>query len=282
MSKSTLYIVFSLCTLLSLSYYFYHKTTTRNKRIIAEVGGLPVYLDDFAKQYQQLRKEYPKTSLKNPFISKKIKEIVLDDLIQDKLLYLAALQSFPQHKKLLSKEELQKKYLNEIIQKKVRVADEDVAAFFQKNFSEQMLPEKVHVKQILVKEKKLAEKIKILLGAKPSSFEELAKKHSIAPEANTGGDLGYITRLGAIEPLLRAFRLNSGDVSSIIESTYGYHILKVYEKIPERQVTLDDKRHEILNTLRAAKERGLFENNMKQLVQNTPVQKNRTLINAIP
>ena len=282
MSRSTFYIIISLCAILSLSYFFYHKKTAKNKRIVARVGELSVYLDDFATKYQQLRKEYPKTSLKNPFISKKIKEIVINDLIQDKLLYLAALQTFPNHKRLLSKEDLQKKYLNEVIQKNVRVADEEVDAFFQKNFFEQMSPEKVHVKQILVKEKSLAQKIKTLLSAKPGSFEEVAKKHSIALEADKGGDLGYITRLEAIEPLLKAFRLNPGDISSIIESPYGYHILKVYEKVPESHITLEDKRHEILNVLRATKERELFENNMKQLVQNTTVQKNRALLNAIP
>ncbi len=282
MDRSTLTIVISLCVILSLSYYFYNKKTAHNKRIVVEVGHLPVYLDDFAEKYQQLRKEYPKTSLKNPFISKKIKEIVLNDLIADKLLYLAALESFPNHKKLLSQEELQKKYLNEIIQKNISVSDEEVEAFFQKHFFEQILPEKIHVKQILVKDKSLAQKIKTLLSAKPGSFEELAKKHSIAPEADKGGSIGYITRLEAIEPLLRAFRLNQGDISSIIESPYGYHILKVYERIPEQKVTLEDKRNEILNILRATKERELFENNMKQLVQNTNIQKNRTLINAIP
>ena len=282
MNRSTLIIVFSLCTLLSLSYYFYNKQITLNKKIIARVGSLPIYVDDFSKKYQQLRKEYPRTSLKNPFISRKIKEIVLDDLIQDRLLYLAALQSFPHHEKLLSQEELQKKYLNEIIQKNTRVLDEEVNAYFQSNFSEETAPEKIHVKQILVKERGLAQKIKTLLSAKPGSFEELAKKYSIAPEAQKGGSIGYITRFDAIEPLLKAFRLNPGDISSIIESAYGYHILKVYEKQAERQVTLDDKRHEILNTLRAIKERQLFENNMRQLVQNTLIQKNRTLINAIP
>lgn len=62
-------------------------------------------------------------------------------------------------------------------------------------------------------------------------FVELAKKHSEDVSASSGGEVGWLTK-GHLVPEFEtvAFRLKSGEVSDIVESRYGYHIIKV-EKI---------------------------------------------------
>lgn len=64
-----------------------------------------------------------------------------------------------------------------------------------------------------------------------ADFIELAKKHSEDVSASSGGEVGWLTK-GHLVPEFEAvaFRLKSGEVSDIVESRYGYHIIKV-EKV---------------------------------------------------
>ena len=79
---------------------------------------------------------------------------------------------------------------------------------------------------ILVKTREEAESIKSQL-AQGESFQELAKKKSIAPSAATGGDLGYFSR-GDFDPKVETIilGLQVDQVSDIIETPYGFNLFK--------------------------------------------------------
>ncbi len=66
---------------------------------------------------------------------------------------------------------------------------------------------------------------------KGASFEEMAKKYSKCPSGKTGGDLGYFGR-GEMVPSFEkaAFSLPIGVVSEPIETNFGWHLIKVYDK----------------------------------------------------
>ncbi|HVL13937.1 MAG TPA: peptidylprolyl isomerase [Gemmata sp.] len=69
-----------------------------------------------------------------------------------------------------------------------------------------------------------------------------AKKHSECPTAKDGGDLGYIRRRGLPEdePLAKAaFALKPGDLSDVIETDYGFHILAVTDRKPGTPTPLE-------------------------------------------
>lgn len=97
--------------------------------------------------------------------------------------------------------------------------------------------EQVHAKQILVSSKDAADKIvaRLKAGAK---FDDLAKELSEdASTKNRGGDLGFFPK-GIMEPEVEqaAFSMEVGAVSEPINSNWGYYIVQVVAKDPEREL----------------------------------------------
>jgi peptidyl-prolyl cis-trans isomerase D len=77
--------------------------------------------------------------------------------------------------------------------------------------------------------KKKAEEVLAQLGAAPEKFTELAKQHSQDPGSkDNGGDLGYFARGAMVKPFEDAvFKLKQGQLSSIVESSFGFHVIKL-------------------------------------------------------
>lgn len=86
--------------------------------------------------------------------------------------------------------------------------------------------EKVQCSHILVKSEQEAEKLlKELKGG--ASFEQLAKAHSECPSKANGGDLGKFGRGQMVKEFDKvAFELQVGQLSGLVKTKFGYHILK--------------------------------------------------------
>lgn len=85
---------------------------------------------------------------------------------------------------------------------------------------------KIHAAHILVKDRATAEKVlaELKAGAK---FSDLAKKYSIDPSAVNGGDIGYFHHGDLLPEFEKAvLKLKPGQVSGIVHTKLGYHIIK--------------------------------------------------------
>ena len=85
---------------------------------------------------------------------------------------------------------------------------------------------KVKASHILVNKRSIADKLldEIHNG---SNFSDLAKKHSLCPSGKRGGDLGFFTRGKMVPEFERAaFSLAKGEVSDVVKTEFGYHIIK--------------------------------------------------------
>ncbi len=113
--------------------------------------------------------------------------------------------------------------------------------------------EQVRIRHILVRldepnAKQVAEQILEELKA-GASFEELAKARSKDPgSAAKGGDLGLVTRGRMVKPFEdAAFKLGkAGELSEVVESNFGYHIIRLDERIPAGAKSFADVKEQLV------------------------------------
>ncbi len=116
------------------------------------------------------------------------------------------------------------------------------------------VPEQVRARQILVRTREQAEQLRERAHKEP--FEQLARKHSLAPEADRGGDLGFFGR-GTMPKVFDdfCFTLEPGKISEAVASEYGFHVFQVIEARPAETVPFDEARDRILRKLSAENRR---------------------------
>jgi peptidyl-prolyl cis-trans isomerase C len=147
----------------------------------------------------------------------------------------------------------------------VGVTDEEVAAYYREHPDEFLRPETVALRQILVVTSNEARDVRRRLVKEPRSFEGIARERSKGPEGATGGLMGTFAR-GQLPPELEAaaFALPKGGLSDIVESTLGFHVLKVEERQAAREETLAEASPRI----RASLEHQKAERNVQQFVSD--------------
>lgn len=144
----------------------------------------------------------------------------------------------------------------------VTVSDAELQRAYQDQIESFKTKDRVKVSHILLKTqdrpKEVADSLRkkaeeLLAQVKGGAdFAALAQKVSEDPvSAAKGGDLGFIER-GATVPEFEqaAFALKPGEISGIVQSQYGYHIIKAFEKETARTRPLDEVRAELTTRLR--------------------------------
>jgi parvulin-like peptidyl-prolyl isomerase len=162
---------------------------------------------------------------------------------------------------------------------KVKLSEEEIEEYYKKNKENFIKEEEYHLRHILVETQEEAEAVleKISVGV---DFAELAKENSLCPSKEQGGDLGFIARGRTIKPFEDAgFALKPGEISEVVETEFGYHIIKLEEISPERQRTLEESRIEIEYTLLPEKQQDAFTNWLSSLRDEYNVQIKEELLN---
>lgn len=117
----------------------------------------------------------------------------------------------------------------------------EIAAAWQRDWIIAAVPrtaEQIHARQILVRNESEAQSLHRQLTAQGgANFDELAFTY----DPTLGGDLGWFPRGYLYQPAVEAaaFELEPGQFSGIIATSYGYHIVKVIERDPQRPLSAD-------------------------------------------
>ena len=132
------------------------------------------------------------------------------------------------------------------------VSEKESRIFFENNPQYFKKPEEVKASHILIQvapdasaEEKLAarkkiEDIQIKIEA-GDDFADLARQYSEGPSSANGGDLGYFDRKKMVKPFSdAAFELKPGQVSDIVETRFGFHLIKVYDKKDKSSYVFED------------------------------------------
>ena len=142
------------------------------------------------------------------------------------------------------------------------VGEQDAKEFYDKNPDKFKQPEQVrasHIFKRIPPGSDAAAKQKIRASLEPvlkqvkagGDFAELAKKNSEDGSAPAGGDLNYFGP-GQMVPEFEkvAFAMKPGETSDIVESQFGYHIIKVTDRRPGRAVPFPEVKEQIANFLK--------------------------------
>ena len=153
----------------------------------------------------------------------------------------------------------------EALRQKATVGGQQIERYYTDNMAQYSTPEQVRASHILLKTegkddaavKKQAEDLLAQLK-KGANFEELAKKNSQDEgSAVKGGDLDFFNK-GQMVPEFDkvAFELQPGQMSDLVKSQFGYHIIKVTDKRAATQKSLAEVRTQIEDTLKYEQAQG--------------------------
>lgn len=132
----------------------------------------------------------------------------------------------------------------------VEPGEDEVAAYYEAHHEEFSRPERVVLRQILVEDEAMAREAAAQLAA-GADFAEVARRLSQEAGAELGGDQGELARdelPAAFADII--FALEPGEVSDIVPAEYGFHLFQVIERLPARQLPLDEAASSIRETLR--------------------------------
>ncbi len=174
--------------------------------------------------------------------------------------------------------------------KKVQVSDEEVRNYYDGHKNEFGSPEERRAAHILIAvkasapqaeqdlAKAKAEQILQQVRKNPAKFAELARKYSQDPgSAANGGDLGFFGRGMMVKPFDEAaFSLKVGEISGLVKSEFGFHIIKLLAIKPASVLSFDDARQGIANKLRQQKADDMFAE-LADKFSNTVYEQSDTL-----
>jgi peptidyl-prolyl cis-trans isomerase C len=161
---------------------------------------------------------------------------------------------------------------------KINVTEEDARKYHQENPEQFKVPEQVRVSHILIKpelgddpnEAKATARTRIegLLKQikEGADFAELAKANSVCPSAPKGGDLGFFPR-GKTTPAFEkvAFELQVGQLSDVVETEYGFHIIKATDHQDPTDITFEQAKEKIIELLTEERQSEFADEYLKKL-----------------
>ncbi|MDY6972619.1 MAG: peptidylprolyl isomerase [Thermodesulfobacteriota bacterium] len=149
--------------------------------------------------------------------------------------------------------------------KNLVVSEEETEAYYNSNLELFNKPEMVQASHILIKldpqadESQRAEAQKRIVEIqakleKGGDFEDLAREFSQGPTSANSGDLGYFGRGQMVKPFEEAaFALSPGEVSGIVETKFGFHLIKAGNKRPASTANYKDVKEKIEKYLKQKK-----------------------------
>ncbi|MDP2945780.1 MAG: peptidylprolyl isomerase [Atribacterota bacterium] len=157
------------------------------------------------------------------------------------------------------KEDIKRQLMINSILKETRnqisISDEELVEYYNKNKESFLEPEQVHACHILVETEEEANNLLLQLKEGIIDFAEMAKEKSTCPSAENGGDLGFFTRGQMVKEFEdAAFSLEPGKISDVVQTQFGYHIIKCEEKKDEYSPTFEEAKENISSTLKYQKE----------------------------
>lgn len=207
----------------------------------------------------------------------RIRAIYPDDLAFRRMLAEES-TSFAEWQANLKLSLLEKKVSAEINKVVTNPTEQEIKAFYTENKETFRLKERVFLHQIVLKDQVRAEYIKQELKKEP--FDVLAKKYSIAPEATSGGIVGWVEK-DTVDFFNPTFKWGLNQVGEIVSSPFGFHVIKITKKEPERIPTLEEERTKVKRRIIELKEKSAYVSWIDKELRSSSVFKDVELISNL-
>ncbi len=153
-----------------------------------------------------------------------------------------------------------------VVEAQISVTEDDIRKFYEKNISRYKTDEQRRASHILVKAAKdapaaekaaakaKAEKLLAMVRKNPNDFAKVAKENSDDPgSAERGGDLDFFGKGMMVKPFEdAAYKLKEGEISDIVESDFGFHIIRLTAVKPAATRSLAEVKSNIDDEIRRA------------------------------
>ena len=169
----------------------------------------------------------------------------------------------------------------------LQVTEDDAKKYYDENPDEFKIPEQVRASHILLSTEptdsnadpnqvkaQTREKAETLLKQvkEGADFAAVAKENSACPSAAQGGDLGMFGRDSMVKPFEEAaFGLKVGEISDVVETQFGYHIIKVTEHQDPNTVTFAEAKEKLVANLKMAKTEEAFRSYIVSLQEKAAI-----------
>ncbi|MEE8380810.1 MAG: peptidylprolyl isomerase [Thermodesulfobacteriota bacterium] len=172
------------------------------------------------------------------------------------------------------------------VKSKVQVKEKEIESYYKEHMDNFNTPPEVRLQQILLmippgaseqeisqirgRAEEIVQKIK-----KGEDFTSLVRLYSQDSSAATGGDIGFFKQ-GELMPAINevAFSLYIGEASSVIQTSAGFHIIKVLEKRERQKMTEEERNKEIWDILYTQNLDDMFKQWLKELRKKSFIESN--------
>jgi len=171
--------------------------------------------------------------------------------------------------------------LEDVLRRKGEVAEEEIQRYYKENKALFVEPQEIKIRQIIVDSEPVLREVLTKL-TEGESFEKLASTYNIGKFREDGGNLGYIRR-GQLAPSFiqfeeAAFSLKKkGEISEVIKTPYGYHILRLEDMRGTALRPIDQVREKIRSFLQPKKKQEAYLEYVKEVKSRAKILVNEKL-----
>lgn len=167
---------------------------------------------------------------------------------------------------------LAKHFLNELFDD-IKVSDEEIKKYYEENKNLFKSRYTFKAKHILVESEEKADELKKLCE-NGEEFEELAKKYSMCPSKEVGGDLGEFSQGQMVLEFENAcIDARVGEITKPVKTQFGYHLIMLESKTEPEQLDLEIVKDEIRKNIVKAKEQIAYVKKMDALMKDAKIER---------
>ncbi|HEY9161464.1 MAG TPA: peptidylprolyl isomerase [Desulfomonilia bacterium] len=243
-----------------------------NPHVIAKIGTTEIKDSDLDAILSQIPEPY-----RERYATPEAKREIIEKMAEVKMMAMEAkkrgIDKKPETKLKLEYigDQILARDLEESTVENIKISDADITKYYNDNKDKFAQGPRVKVRHILVATEPEAKAILDQLK-KGADFAKLAKEKSKCPSAQRGGDLGWVTP-GRMDPEFEkaAFALKKGQMSGIVKSSFGYHIIICDDIEAKKEKSLAEVKPQIERQLQREKKEEAVNKMKEQVKKDFPI-----------